>query len=390
MNIFEKLVQQLNLKKQFLMLCFLEAVGFVVVYFDNSWPVILVFLILNVVTALWFGYRSANRAEAIARNLQTIAGGNLSQKFGLQGKDDFAWMAYESDRARKGVSILIKGVTDTSQDLGRSADNMSTMALRTKEAIASQGEHTHQIAASIMQLASQVKEVSAQATRVASSAKEANTAAVGGSKVVGDTIHSLETISNDVQGIAESITSLQDEINKISSVMQVIRDISEQTNLLALNAAIEAARAGEAGRGFAVVADEVRNLSQRTSKSTEEITQIITSLQGKSHQVAKTVQEKQQDANAAASSAKSAENALNGIVGAVQEIVTLSDAIAELTAQQETATGGITEAVTYIEGLSRQNAEEANSFIRCRRICPTRLDISMNWFRSSSYKAIAD
>jgi methyl-accepting chemotaxis protein len=106
----------------------------------------------------------------------------------------------------------------------------------------------------------------------------------------------------------------------------------------------------------------VRNLSQRTSKSTEEITQIITSLQGKSHQVAKTVQEKQQDANAAASSAKSAENALNGIVGAVQEIVTLSDAIAELTAQQEAATGGITEAVTYIEGLSRQNADEANSF----------------------------
>ena len=362
MNILEKFVQQLNLKKQFLMLCFLEAVGFVVVYFDNSWPIILVFLMLNVITALWFGYRSANRAQAIARNLQTIAGGDLSQKFGLQGKDDFAWMAYESDRARKGVSILIKGVTETSQDLGHSADNMSTMALRTKEAIASQGEHTHQIAASIMQLASQVKEVSAQATRVASSAKEANTAAIGGSKVVGDTIHSLETISNDVQGIAESITSLQDEINKISSVMQVIRDISEQTNLLALNAAIEAARAGEAGRGFAVVADEVRNLSQRTSKSTEEITQIITSLQGKSHQVAKTVQEKQQDANAAASSAKSAENALNGIVGAVQEIVNLSEVIAELTSQQEAATGGITEAVTYIEGLSRQNAEEANSF----------------------------
>jgi len=362
MDFLEKLIQNFNLKKQFLILSFLEGVGFVVAYYDNTLPVIGTFLVLNVITALWFGFRSAKRAEAIAMNLQTIASGNLSKKFGLQGKDDFSWMAYESDSARRGVAALIQGVRATSQELGRSADDMSTTALRTKDAISSQGEHTAQIASSIMQLASQVKEVSAQAVRVATSAKSANSAAVGGSKVVGETIRSLDTISHDVQGIAESITSLQDEINKISSVMQVIRDISEQTNLLALNAAIEAARAGEAGRGFAVVADEVRNLSQRTSKSTEEITQIITSLQNKSQQVARTVQEKQQDANAAASSAKQAEDALTGIVGAVQEIVSMSDTIATLTSHQEAATGGITEAVTYIEGLSRQNAEEANAF----------------------------
>ncbi len=361
-NILEKIVQRFNLKKQFLILSFLVAIGLTVMYFNNTLPVFITFLVLNALTALWFGIRSARRAEAIARNLQTIASGDLSIKFKLDGIDDFAWMAYESDTARRGVSKLIGGVTATSHELGAAADQMSATALRTKEAIARQGEHTHQIAASILQLASQVKEVSAKAAQVADFAKEANNAAVGGSKVVGETIRSLETISNDVQGIAASITSLQDEINKISSVMQVIRDISEQTNLLALNAAIEAARAGEAGRGFAVVADEVRNLSQRTSKSTEEITQIITSLQGKSAQVARTVAEKQQDANAAASSAKAAENALNGIVDAVQEIVTMSDTIATLTAHQEAAASGITEAVTYIEGLSRQNAEEANVF----------------------------
>jgi methyl-accepting chemotaxis protein len=306
--------------------------------------------------------RSARRAEAIVGALQTMAAGNVSKKFGLNGKDDFAWMAYEYDSARKGMSRLIQTVRDTATDLNSAATEMSGISSRTKEAIASQGNHTHQIAESIMHLADQIKDVSRHASQVAVSAREANTSAVNGSAVVGQTIHALEHISSDVQGIAESIASLQDEINKISSVMQVIREISEQTNLLALNAAIEAARAGEAGRGFAVVADEVRNLSQRTGKSTEEINQIITSLQSKAQQVSKTVREKQSEAVAAAGNAKSADLALHGILTSVETIVGMSDTIATLAAEQESAAGGITDAVTFIEGLSQKNAEEANAF----------------------------
>ena len=114
----------------------------------------------------------AGARRFLAGDLILVASGDLSKKFGLAGKDDFSWMAYESDRARKGVSTLIQGVTGTSQELGHAADEMSSIALRTKEAIASQGDHTAQIAGSIMQLAGQVKEVSAQATRVASSANQ--------------------------------------------------------------------------------------------------------------------------------------------------------------------------------------------------------------------------
>ena len=360
--LLEKFAQKLSFKMQFLFLAILEGIALVIVYFNNRLELVIGLIALNIATALWFGFRTARRANIIVSHLQAMSAGNLSQKIRVDGKDDFAWMAYEADTARKGVSTLIKGVTETAAELQASAQEMNGISARTTEAIASQGEHTSQIAASITHLAAQVREVSAQATQVAGSAKQANTVAVGGSKVVGETIQSLETISHDVQGIAESITSLQDEIDKISSVMQVIRDISEQTNLLALNAAIEAARAGEAGRGFAVVADEVRNLSQRTSKSTEETTKIINSLQAKSQQVAKIVQEKQQDANAAAGSAKAAEKALEGIVGAVQEIVSMSDVIATLTSQQEVSAGAITDTVTYIEGLSRQNASEAVAF----------------------------
>ena len=361
-SILEKTVENLNLRKQFLILFALVAVAFVINHFVNSLLIAVGFLILNMAIALWFGMRAAKRATAIVGALQTMAAGNLSKKFGLNGKDDFAWMGYEYDNARKGTAKLIVTLRDTAVDLNATATDMSGISSRSKEAIASQGEHTHQIADSIMQLADKIKDVSLHASNVATTAREANTSAVSGSAVVGETIHALEHISSDVQGIAESIASLQDEINKISTVMQVIRDISEQTTLLALNAAIEAARAGEAGRGFAVVADEVRNLSQRTGKSTEEINQIITSLQNKAQQVSRTVREKQNDAATAAGNAKSADAALQGILTSVETIVGMSDTIATLASEQEGAIGGITEAVSYIEGLSQQNAQEANAF----------------------------
>jgi methyl-accepting chemotaxis protein len=361
-NKFESLAQYLTLRNQFFMVSAVAVAVFAIRWFETALPIIVSLLILNVGIAQWFGINAHRRSEAIAKALQVMAAGDMSQKFELNGKDDFAVLAKEYDKARLGTANLIENVRDTAMELDGASAEMSSIVTRAEAAISSQGMHTSQIVDSIVQLADHTKAVSAQAKQVVSTAREANNAAVSGSQVVGKTISSLEHISTDVRGIAVSIEALQEEISKIGSVMQVIREISEQTNLLALNAAIEAARAGEAGRGFAVVADEVRNLSQRTGKSTEEIGKIITSLQDKAQAVSKTVQEKQEEAISAGANAKEADKALHGIVNYIETIVGMSDTIATLAANQESAASGITEAANYIGDLSNKTAEEASAF----------------------------
>src|SRR5690606_37330696 len=180
-----------------------------------------------------------------------------------------------------GVTLreLIGGIRDGVSQISSAAEELSAVTMQTSAGVNSQKEETDQVATAMHEMSATVHEVARNAEDAAQAATEADHEAREGDRVVAEVVVQIERMASEVIRSSEAMTALQSDSDKIGSVVSVIRAVAEQTNLLALNAAIEAARAGEAGRGFAVVADEVRGLAQRTQKSTEEIELLVTALQ---------------------------------------------------------------------------------------------------------------
>ena len=181
---------------------------------------------------------------------------------------------------------LISGISDGVTQIASAAEELSAVTEQTSAGVNSQKVETDQVATAMHEMTATVQEVARNAEEASASRRRRRPQAREGDKVVGEAIAQIERLASEVVRSTEAMGVLQQESDKIGSVMDVIKSVAEQTNLLALNAAIEAARAGEAGRGFAVVADEVRSLAQRTQKSTEEIEELVAGLQNGTQQVA--------------------------------------------------------------------------------------------------------
>ena len=205
------------------------------------------------------------------------------------------------------------------------------------------------------ELEATIGQVAEDASQTADASRDADRALVQGQQVIGQSLEGLHALVTEVQGNAQAIERLADETATIGSVLTVIRGIAEQTNLLALNAAIEAARAGEAGRGFAVVADEVRSLSQRTGTATAEIQEVIGRLQQAAHQSVQAMRAQVEHAEATAGKAEAADGALDEIVSAIRTIASMAGRIAEATAQQSDAVSEIREHGERIHQLGDDN-----------------------------------
>ncbi|MCC8342099.1 methyl-accepting chemotaxis protein [Pseudomonas stutzeri] len=306
---------------------------------------------------------------AVVRN---IAAGDLTDQRDIRRQDEIGAL----QRGVMGMSAtlreLISGIRDSVTQMASAAEQLSAVTEQTSVGMNGQRAETDQVATAMQEMSATVQEVARNAEQASQAANAADRDARAGDAVVGEAIEQIERLSREMLRSAEAMASLEAESNRIGSVMDVIKAVAEQTNLLALNAAIEAARAGEAGRGFAVVADEVRSLAQRTQKSTEEIEQLVAALQHGTQQAAAAMQSSHTLTQSSVELTRRAGLALSDITSKVSDIQAMNQQIAAAAEEQGAVAEELSRNVVNVRDISEQTAtasdETAASSIELARL----------------------
>lgn len=306
-------------------------------------------------------FGAKHEADMLVAGIQNIKKGDLTQKVVIHGKSDFSWMAYELDTARKNVSSLVKTLAGGVTQLEASTDNMASISKATVDGVLKQQSETAQVATAMNEMAASVQEVARTAAGAADAARNADNEAKAGKQVVLDTMGSIDSLAGEVEKAAQTLTNLETDISNIGAIVDVIRGITEQTNLLALNAAIEAARAGEHGRGFAVVADEVRTLAARTQSSTHEIEEMVERLQSGAQEAVTVMSEGREQAKTSVEKASSAGAALDTITGMISTMDEMSAQISSAANEQSSVAEDINRGIVNISQVAEHTADGARA-----------------------------
>lgn len=283
--------------------------------------------------------------------------GDLTQRLDEEGNNEISRLGKAFNKFVVKIQNVIVDVTHSTETLSLSADEMSSIAQSTRMSVDQQKSGVEQVAAAINEMSASVQEVATNTSDAAHSAMEADDQAKQINIIVDDTVQSVSKLANEVEQIGSVINELQNQTQNIDTVLDVIKGIAEQTNLLALNAAIEAARAGEQGRGFAVVADEVRTLASRTQDSTQEIQEIIESLQSGADSAVEAMKSGSEEAKVTLQKAGEAGSSLTTITRAIESISSMNTQIATSAQEQSAVANDINQNISSISVLADQSAE---------------------------------
>lgn len=321
--------------------------------------IVVVSLIFTLVLA-WALTRSIvqpiREALAVA---QTIASGDLTTPIHHKGRDEPAQLLEALSAMQQNLRSTIQGISESSQQLASSAEEMSAVMEQSTRGLQSQNDEIELAATAVTQMSAAVDEVASNAVSTSEASKASDADTQHGHRQVAQTIESIKGLVAEVLNASTQAEGLAVQAQDISKVLEVIRGIAGQTNLLALNAAIEAARAGEAGRGFAVVADEVRSLAQRTQDSTQEIEQMISSIQTGTQTTVSAMQNSAAQAEQTLVKASGAGQALEKITAAMSQINERNLVIASAAEQQSLVAREVDRSLVSIRDLSTQTAAGA-------------------------------
>lgn len=285
--------------------------------------------------------------------------GDLTQRLDDQRGDELGELAGWFNRFIEKLQSIITDLNTHTNDLATSAEQLSRVSDETSSGISNQQAQTELAATAMNQMAMTVQEVARNAESAAASAKQARGEASEGRSTVEESVNNIQRLSTTVDQASSVIARLEQDSMEIGGVLDVIRNIAEQTNLLALNAAIEAARAGEQGRGFAVVADEVRTLASRTQKSTQEIQEMIERLQAASKEAVKAMEESTEQATTGAEFANKAGAVLQSISDSIMQISDMNIQIASASEEQSQVAEEINRNVVGINEIGEHTAQGA-------------------------------
>ncbi|GFM67347.1 methyl-accepting chemotaxis protein [Pseudomonas cichorii] len=285
-----------------------------------------------------------------------VANGDLTYSEVTVRRDELGLLQTSMHRMTTNLRQLIGGLRDSVTQIASAAEQLSAVTEQTSAGVNSQRTETDQVATAMNEMAATVQEVARNAEQASDAAVSASKEARDGDAVVAKAVLQIEKLATEVGHSKTAMDELKQESNKIGGVLDVIKAVAEQTNLLALNAAIEAARAGEAGRGFAVVADEVRSLAQRTQESTEEIATLIGGLHSRTAQVATTLENSRLLTDNSVELARDAGASIGNISRSISTIESMNQQIAASAEEQSAVAEEINRSVLSVRDISEQTA----------------------------------